>query len=96
MASRARSSSSRVNTSRRVSKKLSAIQDADIRSFFDEIHHDVLLRLVRGRVSDRQVLKLIGQWLHAGVMEERSMRTATAATPQGGVISPLLDGGTGA
>jgi group II intron reverse transcriptase/maturase len=64
--------------------------DVDVRSFFDEIGHDVVLRLVQKRISDRQVVKLIGAWLRAGVMEEGEVNETTTGTPQGGVISPLL------
>jgi group II intron reverse transcriptase/maturase len=66
------------------------VVDADIKSYFDMIPHDKLLLSVRSRVIDRSVVKLIAMWLKAGVMEEMAVRTETAGTPQGGVISPLL------
>jgi len=64
--------------------------DADIRDFFGQIPHDKLLRVIARRVADGQVLRVIKQWLSAGVMEEGRVRAETTGTPQGGVISPLL------
>jgi group II intron reverse transcriptase/maturase len=64
--------------------------ELDIRKYFDTIDHHLLMAVVRQRVRDGVVLRLIGKWLHAGVMEEGALWYPEAGTPQGGVLSPLL------
>jgi RNA-directed DNA polymerase len=67
------------------------IYDADLKSYFDTIPHDKLMKAVEMRISDRQVLKLIRKWLEAPIWEAgKPMKPNDKGTPQGGIISPLL------
>jgi len=74
-----------------------SIYDADLKGYFDSIPHDKLMKCVQMRVADGSVLRLIGMWLKAPVVEpaeqpggKPTVRRNSAGTPQGGVISPLL------
>jgi RNA-directed DNA polymerase len=66
------------------------ILEVDIQKFFDSLDHAHLRELLRRRVRDGVLLRLIGKWLNAGVLEDGAVFTPEEGTPQGGVISPLL------
>ena len=66
------------------------VVEVDIRSFFDAVDHGHLRRILSRRVRDGVLLRLIGKWLNAGVLEAGEVSYPETGTPQGGVISPLL------
>jgi group II intron reverse transcriptase/maturase len=72
------------------SRKVNFILDADIRSFFDTVDQEWLIRFVAHRVGDQRIIRLIRKWLRAGVLEDGVVHVSEKGTGQGAVISPLL------
>ena len=66
------------------------IVDADISGFFDNLSHERLEELLQRRIKDGTLLRLIGKWLKAGVVDDGALAYPERGTPQGSVISPLL------
>ena len=73
-----------------MTKKVNWVLDADIRSFFDTLKHEWLVKFVEHRVADRRIVRLIQKWLAAGVVEDGQRTQREVGTVQGGSISPLL------
>ena len=73
-----------------MSQRVDWVLDADIRSFFDSVDHEWLMRMVAHRIADPRVLRLIRRWLEAGILESGEWYETDSGTPQGAGISPLL------
>jgi RNA-directed DNA polymerase len=72
------------------SRKVNFILDADIRSFFDTVSQQWLIRFLEHRIGDPRIIRLIRKWLKAGVLEDGVVTVSDRGTGQGAVISPLL------
>src|SRR2546425_2182636 len=73
-----------------VTKKVRHLFEADIRGYFNHINHQWLRQMVAHRIADPVILRLIGKWLRAGVMQRGVVTRSEEGTPQGGPISPIL------
>lgn len=73
-----------------MTKPVNHVIDADIRSFFDNVDHDWLMKMLGEKIIDRNFLSIIKRFLKAGVMEEGILSPTDEGTPQGGIISPTL------
>jgi group II intron reverse transcriptase/maturase len=73
-----------------VTKKVRHLYEADIRGYFNHINHQWLMRMVAHRIADSVILRLVGKWLRAGVMQDGVVIRTEEGTPQGGPLSPLL------
>ena len=71
-------------------ERVNWILDADIRSYFDTIDQEWLIKMMEHRIGDGRVIRLVRRWLRAGVLEQGKYSVSEQGTPQGAVISPLL------
>ena len=71
-------------------KRVNFIFDADVRSFFDSVSQDWLIKFLEHRIGDPRIIRLIQKWLKAGVLEDGVVTSSEMGTGQGSVISPLL------
>ena len=71
-------------------KRVSFVVEADVKSFFDKVNHDWLIKFLRHRIGDERVIRLIIRMLKSGIMEEGLIRATEEGTPQGSILSPLL------
>jgi retron-type reverse transcriptase len=62
--------------------------DTDVANFFGSLDWNLLLKIIKRRVNDGALIRLIGAWLNAGVMEEGTLIYPTEGTPQGAVMTP--------
>jgi RNA-directed DNA polymerase len=73
-----------------MSQRVNWVIDADIRSFFDSVDHEWLMRMIEHRIADRRILELVRRWLKAGVLDGGEWKETEQGTPQGSGLSPIL------
>jgi group II intron reverse transcriptase/maturase len=71
-------------------QKVSFVVEADVKSFFDEVNHEWLVKFLRHRIGDERVIRLIIRMLKSGILEDGLTRPTEQGTPQGSILSPLL------
>jgi len=71
-------------------RRVNHVVEADIKSFFDEVNHDWMLKFLRRRVGDPRLIRLVGRMLKGGILEDGLVKASEAGTPQGSILSPLL------
>jgi RNA-directed DNA polymerase len=71
-------------------RKVSHVVEADVRSFFDRVNHEWMVKFLRHRIGDERVIRLIIRMLKSGIMEDGLVRATQEGTPQGSIVSPLL------
>jgi RNA-directed DNA polymerase len=70
--------------------RVSYVVEADIRSFFDKVNHDCMMKFLRHRIGDERLLRMIERMLRAGILEDGLVKASIEGTPQGSILSPLL------
>ena len=71
-------------------EKVNHVVEADIKSFFDKVNHEWMVKFLRHRIGDERVIRLIIRMLKSGIMEDGLTRATEEGTPQGSILSPLL------
>ena len=71
-----------------MSQRVTWVLDADIRSFFDSVDHQWLLRMLAHRVADPRIMRLVRMWLEVGILENGDIRATDRGTPQGAGMIP--------
>ncbi|MEN8132692.1 MAG: group II intron reverse transcriptase/maturase [Pseudomonadota bacterium] len=71
-------------------KRLNQVVEADIKSFFDQVNHEWMLKFLRQRIGDPRIIRLIARMLKGGILEEGLVKATQKGTPQGSILSPLL------
>ncbi len=71
-------------------ERINHVVEADVRSFFDKVCHEWMIKFLRHRIGDERVIRLIIRMLKSGIMEDGLVKASTEGTPQGSILSPLL------